>query len=165
MFRRQIITEIIIQASPEEIWRHLTDFAAYPEWNPFIENIEGKAEVGYRLKVTLAVRGGKEMVFKPVVKAAEPGKKLVWLGRTVFPWLLDGEHSFVIEDQGDGTCRFVQSESFTGFLVPYLPKSMGEQTKLGFEMLNKVLKERVEKEGRSAEGEGQRELPGDIAPE
>jgi hypothetical protein len=145
MFRRQIITEIDIQASHEEIWRHLTDFAAYSEWNPFIAKIEGKPEVGSRLIVTLTQQTGKKMVFRPIVKAAEQGKKLVWLGRTVLPGFLDGEHSFVIEDKGDGSCRFVQSESFTGLLVPYLPPSMGEQTKLGFDMLNKVLKERVEK--------------------
>jgi hypothetical protein len=86
-----------------------------------------------------------------VVKAADPGRKLVWLGRTIVRGLLDGEHSFVIEDQGDGICRFVQSETFTGFLVLYLPRTMGEQTRLGFEMLNKVLKERVEEEIRRAE--------------
>lgn len=151
MFRRQIITEIDIKATPEEIWRHLTDFGAYSEWNPFIADIEGKASAGTRLTVTLNVQGGKKMVFRPVVKAVEPGKKLVWLGRMVMRGILDGEHSFVIEDLGNGTCRFVQSEFFTGFLVPYLPRSMGEQTKLGFEMLNKVLKERVEMEVRSAE--------------
>jgi hypothetical protein len=151
MFRRQIITEINIQASPEEIWHHLTDFAAYPEWNPFIASIAGELKVGARLLVALAPQRGKKMVFKPIVRAADPGKNLVWLGRTFMRGLLDGEHSFVIEDHGDGSCRFVQSESFTGFLVPYLPRSMGEQTKLGFDVFNKLLKERVEKEVRRAE--------------
>jgi hypothetical protein len=146
MFRRQIVTYIDIQASPEEVWRHLTDFAAYTEWNPFIAGIEGEARAGSRLTVTMHLQRGKAMVFRPSVKAAEPGKKLVWQGRTIMPGLLDSEHSFVIEDKGDGTCRFVQSESFTGFLVPYLPRSMAEQTTLGFDLLNKVLKERVEGE-------------------
>ena len=145
MFQRKIITQIDIEASPEEIWHHLTDFPSYPEWNPFISSIDGKVKVGSRLTVTLNLQKGKEMVFKPTIKEAETGRKLVWLGRTVLPGLLDGEHSFVIEDQGNGTCRFVQSEVFSGFLVLYLPRSLAEQTTLGFDMLNKVLKERAEK--------------------
>ena len=158
MFRRQIITEIEIQGSPEEIWRQLTDFTSYPEWNPYISGIEGEVRVGSRLTVTLSGRGGRNMVFRPFVKVVTPGRKLVWLGRTIVPGLLDGEHSFVIEDQADGTCRFVQSESFTGFLVPYLPRSMAEQTTLGFDMLNKVLKERVEGEKRN-QGAGIQKQP------
>jgi hypothetical protein len=144
LFQRKIITQIDIEASPEEIWRHLTDFAAYPEWNPFISGIEGEVRAGSRLTVTMPQAGGKEMVFKPTLKKVEPGRNLVWLGRTFLPGLIDGEHSFVIEDRGDGTCRFFQSEAFTGFLVPYLPRSLAKQTTLGFEMFNKVLKERAE---------------------
>lgn len=157
MFQRKIITQIDIEAPPEDIWRHLTDFSAYPEWNPFTASIEGEAKVGSRLIVTLNLQKGKEMVFKPTVKEAEPGRKLVWLGRTIMPGLLDGEHSFIIEDQGDGTCRFTQSEIFSGFLALYLPRSLAEQTTLGFEMLNKVLKERVENEVQRVEDSGRRE--------
>jgi hypothetical protein len=147
MFQRKIITQIDIEASPEEVWHHLTDFPSYPEWNPFIANVVGEVKVGSRLIVTLNLQEGKEMVFKPTIKEVLPGRKLVWLGRTVLPGLLDGEHSFVIEDQGEGKCRFVQSEVFSGFLVLYLPRTLAEQTTLGFEMLNKVLKERAEKHG------------------
>ena len=60
MFRRQIITQINIEASPEEIWQHLTDFASYPQWNPFIAAIEGDLRVGSRLTVTLNQQNGKK---------------------------------------------------------------------------------------------------------
>ena len=41
---RVISTEIEISASDEEVWQVLSDFDAYPEWNPFIKTIEGKLE-------------------------------------------------------------------------------------------------------------------------
>ena len=36
-----LTTQITINASPEEIWTELIDFKSYPEWNPFINKIEG----------------------------------------------------------------------------------------------------------------------------
>jgi uncharacterized protein YndB with AHSA1/START domain len=29
-----------IDAPPERVWQVLTDFGAFPEWNPFIRSIE-----------------------------------------------------------------------------------------------------------------------------
>ena len=144
MFRREVVTEIEIAAPPEKVWRHLTDFAAYGEWNPFITGIEGEARPGSRLELMMRQPGGKEMVVKTIVKTVEPRKKLVWSGRVLIPGLLDNEHSFIIEDKGDGISRLIQSETFSGFFALFLPRVMGEQTTLGFEMLNKVLKDRVE---------------------
>ena len=144
MFRREVITEIDIAAPPERVWRHLTDFAAYAEWNPFIAGIQGEARPGSRLEVKMRQPGGKEVVVKTTVKTVIPMKKLVWSGRVLIPGLLDNEHSFIIEDKGDGVSRLIQSEMFSGFFALFLPRVMGEQTTLGFDMLNKVLKERVE---------------------
>jgi uncharacterized protein YndB with AHSA1/START domain len=31
---RELRDEIEIEATPERVWEILTDFAAYPEWNP-----------------------------------------------------------------------------------------------------------------------------------
>lgn len=144
MFRREVITHIDIEASPEEIWRHLTDFPAYPEWNPFLSGIEGEARAGSGLVLNMGQPGGKEMAVRVTVSTAQPGRKLVWRGRTLIPGLLDNEHSFVIDDHGGGTSRLTQSEVFSGFLAIFLPRALGQQTSLGFEMFNKVLKERVE---------------------
>jgi hypothetical protein len=55
-------TAIDIDATPERVWEVLTDFAAYPQWNPFME-ITGTPRVGERLKVRLQPSGGRGMTF------------------------------------------------------------------------------------------------------
>ena len=38
---KELHSEIEIDASAERVWGILTDFASYPEWNPFIRRISG----------------------------------------------------------------------------------------------------------------------------
>lgn len=139
---RHIDTEIIIAASPERVWAVLTDFAAYPQWNPFIESMEGMPEPGTRL--TLRIRAGEARhVFKPVVLQATACRRLRWLGRVGVPGLFDGEHDFELQAEQGGT-RFLQSESFQGFLVPLLWRQVEPATRAGFEAMNRALKARAE---------------------
>lgn|SRR5690348_6795142 len=139
---RRIDTEILIQVPPAKVWAVLTDFAAYPEWNPFIVSIEGRAEWGERLTVCIHA-GDRRHVFKPVVLQATAPTRLRWLGRLGMPGIFDGEHGFELRAEGSGT-RLLQTESFQGFLMPLLWRTVGPMTHAGFEAMNRALKERVE---------------------
>lgn len=87
--------------------------------------------------------GGRGMTFKPVVLKADPNRELRWLGRLYLPWIFDGEHSLAIEPAGEGTVKFVQSEKFTGLLIPFAGQLLVD-TKRGFEEMNRALKQRAE---------------------
>ena len=139
---RLIDTRIEIAASAARVWDVLTDFARFPEWNPFITRIEGTAEPGARLSVEIKPPGRSAMTFSPTVLAARPGKELRWLGRLLLPGIFDGEHGFELEQRG-GLCSFRQSERFTGLLVPLLGGVLGA-TERGFAAMNAALKKRVE---------------------
>jgi hypothetical protein len=76
---RELRAEIEIGAPPERVWQVLTDFGAYPEWNPFIRSIEGEPRVGSRLKVRIQPPGARAMTFRPTVRAAKPARELRWL--------------------------------------------------------------------------------------
>ncbi|HEX4301059.1 MAG TPA: SRPBCC domain-containing protein [Gammaproteobacteria bacterium] len=140
---RHIHTEILIQASPQRVWQVLTDFAAYPQWNPFIVSLQGRAEWGERLTVRIRMGGGKEHVFKPVLLQATPPTRLRWLGRLGVPGLFDGEHDFALEEQA-GATLLRHSESFQGYLVPLLWRSVEPASRAGFEAMNRALKARAE---------------------
>ena len=140
----QLQTEIDINATPERVWSILTDFAAYPEWNPFIRFIQGELRQGARLEVRIQPSGAKDMTFRPTVLAADAGRELRWLGHFLFPGLFDGEHSFEIEPITAGKVRFRQSERFNGILVPLFRGSLERGTKSGFDEMNQALKARAE---------------------
>jgi hypothetical protein len=74
---------------------------------------------------------------------AAPQRELKWLGHLLLPGLFDGEHKFHIEDHGE-TCRFHQSERFSGILLPLFGAAMFAATRRGFEAMNAALKVRAE---------------------
>jgi hypothetical protein len=139
---RLIDTRIEVAAPPVRVWDVLTDFARFPEWNPFITRIEGVVEPGARLRVEIKPPGKSPMTFTPTVLAARPGKELRWRGRLLVPGLFDGEHAFQLEERG-GICSFRQSERFTGLLVPLLGGALAA-TERGFAAMNIALKRRAE---------------------
>jgi hypothetical protein len=141
---KQLHTEIEIEAPAERVWELLTDFASYPEWNPFIRSISGQPTPGERLEVRLEPPGGRGMTFKPKVLNAEPNRELRWLGHLLVPGLFDGEHSFTIQPLEENRVHFVQREAFKGLLVPLFSRSLDTNTQRGFEEMNRALKERTE---------------------
>jgi hypothetical protein len=139
---RLIDTRIEIATSPMHVWGVLTDFARFPEWNPFIVKIEGTPEPGARLRVQIKPPGKSAMTFTPTILVARPGEELRWLGRLLLPGIFDGEHAFELESRGDA-CSFRQSEHFTGLLVPLLGGALAA-TERGFEAMNVAIKRRAE---------------------
>ena len=140
---RSISTEIMIAAPAERVWEVLTDFALYPEWNPFIITAEGDPRVGQRLIATFRPPGGSTQTFRPIVLRAEPPLALVWRGSLPIPGLFAGEHSFLLTPEGTRT-RFRNEETFFGLLPPFFGKLL-RQSEEGFRLMNAALKDRAER--------------------
>lgn len=147
MFREEIRDEVEIRGSPEAVWRVLTDFEAFRDWNPFMRPVVGVASEGARLRVQIRPPGGRAMAFRPRVTRVVRDRELRWLGRLWMPGLFDGEHIFEIEPLGPNRVRFVQREVFTGLLVPLARGRLQEETLAGFREMNRALKERAEAAG------------------
>ena len=126
------------------MWAVLTDFAAFPDWNPFIRAIDGVAAPRLRLRVRIQPPGGRAITFHPTVRRVEPERLLSWRGRTLVPGLFDGEHSFEIVELAPDRLRLVHGETFRGLLVPLLASTLRTTTRQGFERMNAALKARAE---------------------
>jgi hypothetical protein len=123
----------------------LTDFAAFPQWNPFIRQISGELKVDSKLEVFLRPAGQRGMRFRPVLLAVEPSGELRWLGRVWgIPKLFDGKHSLTIERLDANRVRFVQQEVFSGILVSLLGGTLSAAERSFVEM-NEALKTLAEK--------------------
>jgi hypothetical protein len=140
----EVITQIEIEATPEQVWGILLDFPSHAEWNPFIRSIKGVAKAGDRLTVSIQPSGAKAMTFRPAVLTVIPNSELRWLGHFLLPGIFDGEHYFQITQLAPGRVRFVQGERFSGILVLFAKSSLDGGTKAGFVAMNEALKSRAE---------------------
>src|SRR5919199_4023378 len=109
---KELHSEIEIAASAERVWDILTDFASYPQWNPFIRRISGELEVGARLQVRLEAPDSRGITMRPTVLRAEPNRLMRWVGHLFVPGLLDGEHSLATQPLEENRVWFVQHEVF-----------------------------------------------------
>jgi hypothetical protein len=141
---KELRSEIEIEASAERVWQLLTDFAHFPQWNPFIRRASGNVKLGQRLEVTIQPSGANGMTFRPTVLKAEPNRELRWIGHLLIPGIFDGEHIFTIEPLGTNRVRFIQREIFTGLLVPLFAKGLDTDTQRGFGEMNQALKVQAE---------------------
>ncbi|GHV14885.1 hypothetical protein FACS1894219_11410 [Clostridia bacterium] len=139
--KKQIETEIKIAAAPSAVWRVLTDFASYPDWNPFIQWVKGEVKERSRINIRVVPAGSKGMTFNPIVFSVIENKEIKWLGSTLFKGLFDGEHQLVIQENEDGTATFLQREYFSGIFVGNFDT---KSTETGFHAMNQKLKELAE---------------------
>lgn len=132
-----------ITAPADTVWSILQDTTRYPEWNPFMK-ITGNVVVGTKITVRITPPGSNPQTFTPTVTAVEPGRRIAWLGRLIVPGIFDGAHNLLVEPTSKTTCRFTQSERFTGALVP-LFRNLLKNTDAGFAAMNAALAARAEK--------------------
>ena len=140
---RIIETQIDIAASANRVWQILTDFRAYPDWNPFITEIVGRPEQGARLRVRICPPGRSPITITPTILVAAREWELRWRSRRILPGFFDSEHSFQIRTHGR-SCRFHQSERFSGVMVKAIGDSLFVAMRQGFEEMNAALKRRAE---------------------
>ncbi len=136
----EINTQINIDCPPEKVWKILTDFEKYPEWNPMIKSIEGELKRRNRLKVRLEIKGMNKMTIKPRVATFHSGKSFSWLGHLLIIGLFDGHHIFELNQNQDGSTEFIHREQFSGVMVPLMRKTLETKVANGFEEMNQALK-------------------------
>jgi hypothetical protein len=144
LFHRPLESEIVVEASPDRVWRVLTEFSAYPDWNPFISWVSGEARPGGPLRAVALPARGPGFAFSAWVTAARPARELSWTGQLVFPWLFHGHHYFLIEERPGGGTLLRHGEVLGGLLVPLLGAVMAAWMLPGFSRMNQALKARAE---------------------
>lgn len=138
-WQHQIETQVNIEAPAERIWTLLMDFERYPKWNPFIRHIEGRPEVGEKLRVEVQPTGGRAMSFEPQVLLVQTAHEFRWKGQFFVPGLFDGEHYFLLRREGDHQTMLIHGERFSGLLVPFFRSQLESGTRSGFKAMNHAL--------------------------
>ena len=107
-------TEIIIDAPPAEVWKHLAEVDRYDEWSDHFW-LRGEPVVGGPGRIEFKLFGiptGANVKFQTV----DPPRELRWHGGP--RGVAFGSHFFILEPLDDGTrTRFRHGETFTGVLA------------------------------------------------
>lgn len=138
-------TELEIDASPDQVWKTLTDREHYPDWNPFIISSTGDLTVGATITNVLRDTKGTETEFTPKLLAVNPGRELRWIGRIGIGGLFDGEHTFRIEPLPNGRSKLVQQETFRGAAVPFTTGMLRDTIEPQFHAMNQAIAEQATK--------------------
>lgn len=141
---KKLSNEVEINASAERVWQLLTDFASFPQWNPFMQRVSGAPTAGTQLEITQQPSGARVLKSRPRIMKVEPNRELRWFGRSLLPGLLDVEHIFTIESLDVNRVRFTQSEVCTGLFSSLSTYRSHTNTRRGFREMNEALKLRAE---------------------
>lgn len=127
-----------INATPEAIWRIITDASSYPEWEPNVKQIEGTIAPGER--VTAHVKSS-DRPFPAKVTEFVPNQKMTWTGGMPLG-LFKGVRTFTLTPKGDAV-EFTLREEFSGPLLFLIKGSIPDQTQ-DFQNFVAGLKQRAE---------------------
>lgn len=137
-------SSIILHGDPASVWKVLTDFDQYGEWNPFMTAVKGNAGKGNRLKVDMVQLSDQTPYrAKPRITVFEEGKELRWLSRLYFPKLYDAEHYFVLEEVGNRKIKLTHGETYSGWIANALYQKLSDDTLKGIKAMDQALKKRL----------------------
>jgi len=142
---KEVRSEIEINSYPESVWKILTDFATYDQWNPFINQIIGLPTEGSKIDIFIETPSGKNRKYSPRITKVEEGRELRWFGKSSLPGFLNAEHIFIIEELQPERVRFIQRELFDGLLTRVFGKGVDTDIRQGFQDMNDALKKRAER--------------------
>ena len=109
-----------IQATPDELWRVLSDITAWPAWDSGVTKVDGRLALGEQLTITVEANPGRAFPVK-VVTLDQPDRIVLRGGMPL--GLFTGERAYTLEDQGPAT-RFTMREQYTGPLAGLIFKSI-----------------------------------------
>jgi hypothetical protein len=140
---KEIRTSTEIDGRRETVWRVLTNFEDYPNWNPFISRIDGELALGAMLIFTVATGPETTVTARARLLQVEENRRLVWGGSAALG-LFRGEHRFVIDPAPRGIV-LENSERFSGPVAAVMiRKTRLRAQRRAFEAVNRALKQRVE---------------------
>ena len=156
----------ILDATPVNVWKTLTDFESYPAWNPFIHHAEGVLRQGKRLTFHVTGADGGFREYRTIVRVFEWGRSLVLEGHPLpLGRLAAAEHVLMIRRSASGRATvYSQRHTFRGVGLALAWSFVGSRFASGIAAMTDELRKRVETPVPAA-GSGERSVAGVPPPE
>ena len=141
---RELRAEIQISAPIDRVWKVLTDFDHWKDWNPMVNQASGGASVGSKLSITMRGPDSKDaMKYQPIVLEVNPPNRFRWRATMMSGVMFTNDRVFELKEQ-NGETVFINKEEFSGLMVPLFWSKMNEFVVPILEKMNKALKDKVE---------------------
>ncbi|MBF6170735.1 SRPBCC domain-containing protein [Nocardia blacklockiae] len=134
-----------IDAPAEVVWKVLTDFAAYGEWNPFVADCRTTLEPGAPIDMRVRLVGAKPMHQREWIRTHTPGTEFSYSMKPVPLGALHSLRSHTLTPLPDGRCRYASHFEIGGWLRPLVTGLLGGALRRGFGGMTAGVKERAER--------------------
>ncbi len=142
---KEINTEIKISASSSEVWETLMDLQNWPKWNPIVNNISGKLNIGAELSITMSgAKGNDSKKYKATITELNKNKRFSFIATMMAKSIFSAERIIELKTTEKETI-FVQREIYTGIMVSLFWKKLSTDALAMLNAMNKALKKEVEK--------------------
>ncbi len=140
---KSVHAELVIPASPAQIWSVLTDASGYAEWNPVFVEVRGEHAEGNKLTYQMKDQTGKTTEVEATVVKLDLERELNQFGGV--RGILTFDHHWYLEPVEGGT-KVTQHEDYRGFGVWFWDPSWFETA---YAQANEALRDRVAQRTRA----------------
>lgn len=135
--RKSVHTQVMIEATPDEVWQVLTDVPRIKEWNEVLIPLEGTLQEGQVVKYEFRQDADNTSQMSATVRKVVEGELLNQSGG--MPGILTFDHRYILE-AAEGRTRIVIHEDYKGIMVPFWNPAPVEKA---YVRLLNALKDRV----------------------
>lgn len=141
---RTYYSDIIINATPEQVWEVLTDFESYSNWSHMFMDLKGDFKDQGNSTAYFQLNPKKEKVteMEHVLTVIE-GKEFSWSDPFMFG--MTDYHRFRVEATEDGKTKFIQSDECKGGMTWILGGKVSKVEAEHYPKYNRALKAEVER--------------------
>lgn len=133
---------IEISASPEAVWKVLTDFSQYALWNRFTPEVQCTGRVGdpVQLRVYMS-EGGAARIVQLTLNTWQTDRQFCWGADNP---ALRVNRCQILTALADGRTQYTSTESFEGILTPVVMLTQKKKLMRGYRLAAEGLKRQVE---------------------
>jgi len=136
--------EIEINASKETVWKAITDFENYPNWNSVLVMKENDSlTIGEKFDVTINKPDGKHSKFKATATSKEDHHSFSATATIIGKWFFETTHYFIINEIDKEHIIFIQKWELKGMIAPMFRKQIFKELEV-FDQMNTDLQKLVE---------------------
>jgi hypothetical protein len=129
-----------VNESIDKVWEFLTNFAKYPDWNPYLRKVTGEFKVNAPLWVQIHYPFWPPIIVKPQVAAITPPYSFSWKGSFIIPGWLDGLFLVVLYPLSPEKTRIVIKERLEGvFLLPFFIPALAAQIRISIQKMRDAI--------------------------